>query len=228
MYAFKGVINYDMDWDELNSHVQDMVKGYYNRDSIPDDDLLAIRNLFKAIQDESKITTKSIEGLVNEGWIVISDLSFKPGYDAFGYAFGHPIKEIILTKGLYGYVRDLTLFHEVVHAHFLHKDKEELVTTGLCEYLIEWKARQLRADPKMLKKAVLSFNLEPNYYQDKSCLEAFFPNSLTGNGEEQGQLTFPFSRWYTKQIPPIYMNSEGPEMAKKSLKHPRGPKNLKF
>lgn len=115
------------------------------------------------------LTTVSIDNLVFNGWRV-ELLGTYEGSTFF------TSKWISLGKRLEAFDRDKTLFHELVHAHY---GRDATGDVGSSEQhkinnaIVDWAARKLRANPKLLKYAVNAFGLKP-YIYDKASLEAFY------------------------------------------------------
>jgi hypothetical protein len=73
------------------------------------------------------------------------------------------------------YERDESLMHELAHIFYGHFNDSEYtlsVPYRQSEALIDWKARQWRANPTLLRKAITSFDLPPELY-DLATAEAF-------------------------------------------------------
>ena len=101
--------------------------------------------------------------------------------------------KIVLKKNVEPFKRDISLFHELVHAkHILagiyvpSLDPED----ENFESVVEYYARLYRADPKLLRHAVLAFGLEPAIY-DKTSFEAH-------KKDQEGQLLLDFTEKYTQ------------------------------
>ena len=136
------------------------------------------------------ITTSSLEKLKEEKWRVIP-IHYPLGSKVQGLC--SPIdKMILINSNLWGYDRDKTLFHELVHAHY-HPELAD-VPHRTFDYrennaIVEWLARRYRAMPELLFTAVLGFGLEPEKY-DFPSYQAFHPAHLN---DLKRQLSFPFS-----------------------------------
>lgn len=99
--------------------------------------------------------------------------------------------KIVLKKNVEPFKRDISLFHELVHAKHIFAG---IYTPSLdpedenFESVVEYYARVYRADPRLLKHAVLSLGLEPHIY-DKPSFEAFRED------HSKGQIYFPFFKF---------------------------------
>jgi hypothetical protein len=111
---------------------------------------------------EEPITTDSIDSLIEDGWVV------KTEQDT---TYSRPwLTEIGLQYGLRGFERDRALFHEIVHA-WLGKEASDNMLARFRDdnnTIVEHLARQLRANPEILRHSVLAFNLEPEIYDSVS------------------------------------------------------------
>jgi hypothetical protein len=147
----------------------------------------------KPLIEANPVTPHSIDRLITEGWVVEKDEKklFRRGQCCFDD------KRITLygdTKEYRRkpYSRDVTLMHEVVHAHYprLNSQKtptgEIFETDEIGEPLTEWMARQLRAEPDVLRASVLWFDLEPHVYDRASYIAFVMMNP-------PGQKLFPFT-----------------------------------
>jgi len=87
--------------------------------------------------------------------------------------------KIVLQTSLDPYERDKTLFHELAHLHHpvllclgdsysYFSEREQLQR----EAITEWLGRKARADPELLRHAIVSFGLEPHVY-DQASYRAF-------------------------------------------------------
>jgi hypothetical protein len=142
--------------------------------------------------DASPITPRSIDGLILDGWVVERE-------EKKLLRSGKCDRET-KTITLFGsteqferrpYSRDVTLIHELVHAHyaFLNShitDGKNAIEDKIGEPMTEWMARQLRATPDILQAAVLGFDLEP-YVYDRASYVAFVVMN------PPGQKLFPFT-----------------------------------
>ena len=114
----------------------------------------------------------SISKLVKDGWVVTDS-----GYPTLSIC-DEKKKEIQLANEISGGVRDVHLFHELVHAWY----GDELNDGGYFSFIsykanknrviVDWLAFQLRADPEILRHTILSFGLTPQIY-DRASFEAF-------------------------------------------------------
>lgn len=121
---------------------------------------------------ENSITAYFIDKLKSENWGVC--------YEKDHYFLGSirlPKKIITLRAELTPCQRDLTLFHELAHLTHPFLRNPTPLNGGpfgeeSIEAIVEWFARKARANPKLLKHAVLSFGLEP-YVYDQASYRAF-------------------------------------------------------
>lgn len=134
---------------------------------------------------EKPFTCASLDQLLKEEWGLRLEACANDGYCI------HYKKQIILDRNLSLHQRDFTLFHELVHAWY-GPDFSENSWDNPCQSptqknaVVEYTARQLRADPNLLRKAVLGFKLTPFIY-DRSSYLAF-------HRRQENQLEFPFVR----------------------------------
>ena len=140
------------------------------------------------------LTPAAIQKLVSDG-LGLRILS--PESELWGAYL--PPNRICLKTSLKPYERDKTLFHELCHAMY----RQELV--GLNdrlsappslrqenEIIVEWLARQFRADPQLLREAINIFDLEPKVY-DWASYQAF-PGYRPFEIDER-QFALPFAAW---------------------------------
>lgn len=107
--------------------------------------------LFEALF-ENPITPHSIEELFKNGWQIRTSSFVKYGEcDSAG-------KEITLNGNLTPLARDVTICHEITHAHYPDSCREPNELYNLCkadhlqrEFVTEWEARRLRANPRILR-----------------------------------------------------------------------------
>ena len=143
--------------------------------------------------DANPITPHSIDRLITEGWIAEMD-DAKIGR---GGKCDHEKKLITLfgSDAQYErkpYSRDMTLIHELAHAHYpslnsqMTPTGERVITDKIGEAMTEWIARQIRTEPEVLRAAVLWFDLEP-YVYDRASYIAFVVMN------HPGQKLFPFT-----------------------------------
>ncbi|MBR9676786.1 hypothetical protein GOV04_01480 [Candidatus Woesearchaeota archaeon] len=137
-----------------------------------------------AMIDNNPLTRASIDDILEDGWKVeFTPLPFQlAGID-------WKLKLIKIEKQYQSpktridcYVRDVTLFHEVIHIHY-EKHGDMLADATFFDItqerrvngaIVEWLARKSRANSKLLKKAVKGFGFTPLQY-DIASLEAFKP-----------------------------------------------------
>lgn len=163
----------DISWEELNTYVSILLRRvpYMDIWGTPRFD----RDIWRRIILEP-FNPDSIDRLTRQGWkVVLDDL------ESDGYALPR-VREILLNRRLGLYQRDLTLFHELMHAWFGDElgGKNHVMDHKLAEEseaIAEWLARQYRADPELLRHTVLSFGLEPGVY-DCISYEAFYPDLI--------------------------------------------------
>ncbi len=86
---------------------------------------------------------------------------------------------IMIKEDSSPYERDTTLFHELAHLHYSPPDNlatifvsRDNLSYKQMEASIEWIGRKVRADPTLLRHAVLAFGLEP-YVYDQASYQAF-------------------------------------------------------
>lgn len=140
---------------------------------------------------------ESVDSMVSKGWkIWLIDLE---GFESMGGGCWTELKCIILKHRLEGFERDVTLFHELLHAHYGDEltDRKTEGQKGEENFLIiEWIARQSRADPELLKYTINTFQLEPQIYDKVSC-QAFAPDWQSLDNYISGrQKAFPFLRQF--------------------------------
>ncbi len=137
--------------------------------------------IWKEVQ-ENPISKSFIDQLLTESWRV---KYLDTGFISRGISYD---QEIYLANDLTPLKRDITLFHELAHlrhpillsSRFAANEKEKCER----EIITEWLGRKARADPELLRHAVLSFSLEARIY-DKSSYQAF-------QKIIRGQQCFPF------------------------------------
>jgi hypothetical protein len=144
------------------------------------------------------ITTNSIDSLILEGWAVgFSDNS------SCHYQEKNITLLIDLEQYENSYQRDVTLFHEIAHAWYGDALDDRLLRGARCHddrTIAEWLARQKRAEPELLRYAILSFGLAPQVY-DRASYEAF-----AGQADLDLQLVFPFAQEYYERLKPLLMD----------------------
>lgn len=154
-------------WNELDAYINSL------RETQPS------RMVWGTIRDK-KLSINSIDQLIKDGWEV-----WELELDATLGLCLDRIKKIFLKRNLEGYKRDKTLFHELVHAWYGDELKDVDGTYAKeNNAIVEWLARQFRADTGLLRHAILSFDLRP-YIYDRASHESFYP----------GQLSFQFVRY---------------------------------
>ncbi len=124
----------------------------------------------------------SLDQLQRGGWKVnLEPLS----YFGNGMAMDNR-REIRLEEGLSRGDRDLVLFHELMHAWYGRSLDDSVMApaAAVCSLIAEWLGRKYRADPLLLRKAILNFGLVPEIYDQASYL-AFY-------SKPDGQLELPF------------------------------------
>ncbi len=170
----------EMGWDELNAYVS----------SITDEKLIGIIK-------NPEITCKSILGLYHKGL----RLYFDENLVEDGVMSGHKENghiQICLRKGLEGYRRDLTIFHELVHVQYrgilddlTGQEETDIPNNAIVEYL----ARIHRAKPDLLKTTINLFDLNPRIY-DKPSLVAFSHQVKLEKEFLERQVPFKFAKYY--------------------------------
>ena len=153
-----------------------------------------LREGFSSFSD-FKIENTAIEDMVQRGWhIDLEEITPFLGEIRFG-------RKILLRDDLENYERDLTFFHELVHAYSLEYFGNILQDVGknippetkqAHFYLVEYFARLHRADPLLLRTAVSRFGLKPFVYDRISLLA--FPE-LCSTPNEQVLLPFCSPLW---------------------------------
>ncbi|GEM_PF-2112921 len=148
---------------------------------------------------QSKISTYFIDRLIGKRWKVRCD------YDKSSHFFGGIDKDlpiIHLANHLAPHQRDITLFHELAHLRhpILLSSLVDIRVTPFDknerEIIVEYLGRKARANPELLRYAVLSFGLEPHIYDQASYAAFGVPE----------QLKFPFAADDPKEKLPLIMN----------------------
>lgn len=180
-------------WEELDKFVLEL-KDKENRHV----------GLFEAIE-KKPITINSFNHLLAQGL----DVKLSEKLRSYGVCFFNNMRFIIkLRKDLEPYERDKTLFHELVHAHYGSSYTNDSIRVFELEVedfklenavIVEWLARQLRADPKLLRHVSNSFGLEQHIY-DRASAQAFHP---AFNG--QRQLLFDFGKEHYEDLRKEYL-----------------------
>jgi len=147
----------------------------------------------KPLINTNPITPLSIDRLITEGWIV------EMYYSQSGIT--GTCNQETKTITLFGstnkykrkpYSRDMTLMHEIVHAHYpclnsqITSTGERFKTNKLGEPMTELIARQIRTDSEILRASVLWFDLKPYVYDRASYIAFVLMNP-------PGQKLFPFT-----------------------------------
>lgn len=158
------IISSTSSWEELDNYVSNL-QGTSPRWKI-----------WKDIE-RKQISVSSIDCLLSRDLVLRED-------NAFSNITGAVIQykgcvEIWLRRGLSPYKRDVTLFHELAHI-IHHPNLSNNRYAGNIspkeandrEAITEWLGRKARADPELLRHAVLSFGLDA-YIYDKSSYQAF-------------------------------------------------------
>ena len=172
----------EMSWGELEKYVSEIQDTQYNK-----------------IIENPGITCESISNLFRVGWRVgLSEC--REGLCL------HSTKKIELNKSLIEYQRDEVLFHELVHAHYPMVLNESLLSRTFSEQsirngVVEYVARNLRANPEILKHTIKVFGLEPQIY-DVSSFIAF--SSLNEEMSEK-QIPFEFARDHFDYLEKTYL-----------------------
>lgn len=151
-------------WTELDKHVKENFQADFYKNRYP-------------------APLESIDLLVREGWKVELKKIYSDGYIVCAP------KIIFINEFLTGFQRDVTLFHEIIHALYPGRGDNNIRPGIYNEEIVEWLARQCRTDSKLLRYAILTFGLEPQVY-DKVSYHAF-PDALGYNLDRQ--LAFPFA-----------------------------------
>lgn len=169
----KKMVNLLDSWESLNAHVLgEISRGDY-----------FVKKIFASV-DRKPFQPDSLDQLQREGW--------KIHLEQLGFGNGMTInqrREIKLEESLSHGDRDLVIFHELMHAWYgqcLDDSVMALSSTLIAvnSTVAEWLGRKYRADPLLLRKAVLSFGLVPNIYDKASYLAFYF--------KPDGQLELPF------------------------------------
>jgi hypothetical protein len=150
----------EFDWETLDSYVRKLLEPDQNP-------------RFRSLADK-EIGKAEIDKVLKEGWkLELGD------YGIFTGATVKARKLIGVNKYLNGWERDVTLLHEVIHA----LDFDTYADLGTYNQetrdnnaIVEWKARNLRANPVILKYLVTAFGLIPQIY-DYSSNVAFTKHS---------------------------------------------------
>jgi hypothetical protein len=137
------------------------------------------RHIWRELKN-NPLDQKAIIKLARDGWkinLVRGDMG----------KCSNKSKEIEIPGSFNGYVRDATLFHEIVHAWYGKETDDSLFQSmtlmgqGRENYAItDWLARLLRADYKLLRTAINTFDLVP-YVYDKPSYLAFAENPIDFN-----------------------------------------------
>lgn len=127
--------------------------------------------LFSLIR-EKPLTPDSIDEILRQGWkIMLTGIPCRCASQC-----SYRTKTIYLDEGLEPYERDKALFHEIAHAWYgltATMDDENLGEYGTKNNaLVEWACRLSRANPEILRRAVIGFNLTPRIY-DRASSQAF-------------------------------------------------------
>ncbi|MDO8511215.1 MAG: hypothetical protein Q7S55_03555 [Nanoarchaeota archaeon] len=159
------IIDTTSSWTELDSHVHEL------KDSFP------YWQIWKDIE-RKPINTFSIAYLVGHGLSLVEDHTFSTLTGAV-MTRGDGKAKLWLRRDLAPYKRDVTLFHELAHVHhpiYLSRSNGRFSASAeeenAREAITEWLGRKARADPGLLRLAVLSFGLDA-YIYDKSSYRAF-------------------------------------------------------
>lgn len=127
--------------------------------------------IWQEIKD-NPISTTFIDGLRKERWKVRYDCIEDLGSCDYE-------NKIILLSSLFRFVfpfeRDITLFHELAHTRhptLLNSVLHSPVPDPQQEVIAEWLGRKARAEPELLRHAILSFGLKPEVY-DQASYRAF-------------------------------------------------------
>lgn len=148
------------------------------------------------------IIKETIDKLIMEGWQI------REGDDS---RLDTKRKIIYLEKGISDYERDVALFHEISHIPYGNDLYDAFASLRIGfdaerNEITEWLARQLRADPELLKHTILAFGLEPRIY-DKISFLAFHPEAEKVSLSEK-QLAFPFAQDYWNKMNHVEMGSQ--------------------
>ena len=173
----------EMKWKELQEFISRLSKS----------ESFKIKKLYyDIVKNPVKITCETISKIHDQGWR-ISFSKFLQG------ACIDRNKKILLGDSLRGYERDETLFHELVHLHYLGKLDEGFSKTYEADArnaIVEYFARPLRANSNLLRHTIETFKLEPQIYD----LPSFLAFSEFTQESLKRQLTFNFDSYYTDLI----------------------------
>lgn len=150
------LVTVNSSWEDLNYEVYNLKAKWPERP------------IWQMIQ-EKPVTPESIQDLFNTGWKVFGSAAMRGGRCRYSEGAGM----IYISYNLSPFMRDLTLCHEIVHAQYpasllLGEDYQ----FSVCqkdnfenELITERYARQLRANPKILRMLAKQFSGEnPNDY----------------------------------------------------------------
>lgn len=172
-------------WEEINWYVSRLVNG-----TSP-----VIRDKIY----QSSISSAFIDGLIHKGWRV----EYEQDHFFAGSISLPPETKITLRDNLTPYGRDKTLFHELAHLRHpvLLSSRSGPLKTPFgkddIETIVEWLGRKVRADPELLRYAIVSFGLQPQVY-DQASYAAF---RLV-----KEQLSFPFAEDNYLERFPLFMD----------------------
>ncbi|MCH7850721.1 MAG: hypothetical protein IH845_03715 [Nanoarchaeota archaeon] len=183
------VQGHSLDWEDLDCRVNRLMEVHK-------------RSKVWSMIDDNPFGSDSIDDICSAGW----EIHYKEFRRTMGIVMPK-LKSILFKNNLNGYVRDVTLFHELVHVHYgmrgdyLYDAGSEFYSgNGLNVYengqIVEWIARKSRANPEMLGYVIEKFGFEPQIYDRASFL------AFNGLIDFEKQLSFPFqSEEYPNDIP---------------------------
>ena len=172
----------NLTWDELVEKLDNIREKYPHR------------QIWQVIENDP-ITLDTIDFLIKQGWWIEDDY--------VEFACSHPNRRISLEKGVNGYERDKSLFHEIVHACYGDELSDTLFATFEHDnrMIADWLGRQLRADPALLRYTIHIFNLKSSIY-DLISYQAFSINPV----DLEKQLVFPFAQSYYETLKRVRMD----------------------
>lgn len=140
------IVTVNSSWEDLDYAV------YVFKGDDPD------RQIWKQLRDKP-VTPQSIRELFIRGWRVNTSSFVTDGKCMYS------IEEITINNNLSPFHRDVTLCHEIVHAHYPETANEPSDFYNACkkdhlerEFITEWEARRLRSNPHILRALARQFD----------------------------------------------------------------------
>ncbi len=131
-----------------------------------------VGRLYKRFE-QRPFTSESFEELKERG----IEIKFVSTKDYLGQVeiFPNGSSIILMKEGIFGFERDVTIFHELMHVWYdpMLDDSPNLKNEQRClsnEARTEWLARRARAQPELLRIVIEGFDLKPEVYDKASCL----------------------------------------------------------